>query len=140
MATRSGKQTGVGSIPFLVPLCYRRSVTDRVRLDPLDPKTSRHAGQCEFASETDAAVLKLALKVKDGMGGDGLLVGGVQRLRHCLAGSALRRERRVTRNPLPSLVARGRVESGTSNGSRGTFPSNFLGVVRPHLHRRAKNE
>jgi hypothetical protein len=49
---------------------WREPEPERVRLDPLDPKTSRHAGQYEFASETDAAVLKLALKVKDGMGGD----------------------------------------------------------------------
>jgi hypothetical protein len=45
-------------------------VADHVRLDPLDPKTSRHAGQCEFASETDVGVLRLILKVKDGAGGD----------------------------------------------------------------------
>jgi hypothetical protein len=37
--------------------------------DPLDSKTSRHAGECEFASATDAAVLKIVLKVKDGAGG-----------------------------------------------------------------------
>ena len=43
---------------------------DRVRSDPLDAKTSRHAGACEFASETDAAVLRVILKVKDGAGGD----------------------------------------------------------------------
>jgi hypothetical protein len=43
---------------------------ERVRLDPLDAKTSRHAGQCEFASETDPAVLRMILKVKDGAGGD----------------------------------------------------------------------
>ena len=33
-------------------------------------KTSCHAGQCEFVSETDAAVLRVILKVKDGAGGD----------------------------------------------------------------------
>jgi hypothetical protein len=44
-------------------------VDDRVRLDPLDPSTSRHAGECEFAAETDPAVLKILLKVKDGAGG-----------------------------------------------------------------------
>jgi hypothetical protein len=33
---------------------HRDPVVDRrVRLDPLDPKTSHHAGECEFASETD---------------------------------------------------------------------------------------
>jgi hypothetical protein len=49
---------------------YEKPADRRVRLDPLDPKTSRHAGQCEFASETDAAVLKIVLKVKDGAGGN----------------------------------------------------------------------
>jgi hypothetical protein len=42
-------------------------VDDRVRLDPYDPATSRHLGQCEYASETDPAVLRLALKVKPGL-------------------------------------------------------------------------
>ena len=37
---------------------------------PLDRKTSRHARECQFASETDPAVLRLALKVKDGAGED----------------------------------------------------------------------
>jgi len=41
----------------------------RVQLDPLDAKTSRDAGECEFASDTDAAALKIVLKVKDGAGG-----------------------------------------------------------------------
>jgi hypothetical protein len=41
----------------------------RVRLDPLDAKTSRHLGQCEYVSETDPAVLKVLLKIKDGAGG-----------------------------------------------------------------------
>jgi hypothetical protein len=45
-------------------------IVRRVRLDPLDPKTSRHMGACEFAAETNAAVLRVILKVKDGMGGD----------------------------------------------------------------------
>jgi hypothetical protein len=44
-------------------------VDDRVRLDPLDPATARHLGQCEYAAETDRAVLKYVLKVKDGAGG-----------------------------------------------------------------------
>jgi len=45
-------------------------VADRVRSDSLDAKTSRHAGECEFASETDAAELRVVLKVKEGAGGD----------------------------------------------------------------------
>jgi len=40
-----------------------------VRLDPYDPSTFRHPGECEFASETDPAVIKIVLKVKDGAGG-----------------------------------------------------------------------
>jgi hypothetical protein len=44
------------------------AVDDPVRLDPLDPKTSRHSGPCEYVSETDPAVLKVLLKVKPGMG------------------------------------------------------------------------
>jgi hypothetical protein len=43
-------------------------IDDRVRLDPLDPRTGRHLGQCEYVSETDPAVLKVLLKVKPGMG------------------------------------------------------------------------
>jgi hypothetical protein len=54
----------------LVEDVYEEPADRRVRLDPLDAKTSRHAGQCEFASETDAAVLRVILKVKDGSGGD----------------------------------------------------------------------
>jgi hypothetical protein len=49
---------------------YRELVADRVRSDPLDPKTSRHAPQCEFASATDAAVVRVLLKIRDGAGGD----------------------------------------------------------------------
>ena len=45
-------------------------VETRVRLDPLDPKTSQHAGECEFACETDPSVLRVLLKVKPGMGGN----------------------------------------------------------------------
>ena len=40
----------------------------RREMDLLDAKTSRH-GECEFASETDAAVLRVILKVRDGAGG-----------------------------------------------------------------------
>jgi hypothetical protein len=43
-------------------------VAGRARLDPRDPSTALHAGQCEFASETDPAVLKVLLKVKPGLG------------------------------------------------------------------------
>jgi hypothetical protein len=37
-------------------------VDDRVRLDPLDPKTSRHLGQCEYSGETDAGMLQVPLR------------------------------------------------------------------------------
>jgi hypothetical protein len=35
-------------------------------LDPLDPSTSRHAGQFEPRDTTDPALLRLLLKVQDG--------------------------------------------------------------------------
>jgi hypothetical protein len=38
---------------------------NRVRVDPLDARTGRHLGQCEFASEADAAMLRVLLKVTD---------------------------------------------------------------------------
>ena len=80
---------------FTVP---RRTQT-HVRSDSLDARTSRHAGECKFASETDAAVLKIVLKVNEGAGGSYHWV-------ECgrLAGSALRRERRVTTNSVPRLA------------------------------------
>jgi hypothetical protein len=52
-----------------IEYCNEPFVDDRVRLDPLDAKTSRHAGECEFATTTDPAVLKVLLRVKDGAGG-----------------------------------------------------------------------
>jgi hypothetical protein len=45
-------------------------VDDRVRLDPRDPSTSRHLGQCEHRDTTDPALLRLLLRVKDGSGSD----------------------------------------------------------------------
>ena len=45
---------------------FREPITDnRVRLDPFDPATSRHSGGCEFATATDAEVLRVLLKVTD---------------------------------------------------------------------------
>jgi hypothetical protein len=41
-----------------------------VRLDPLDPATTRHLGECEYSGVTDPAVLKVLLKVAQGTGGD----------------------------------------------------------------------
>ena len=40
----------------------------RVRLDPNDPSTFRHAGQCEHRDTSDPALLRAILKVRDGMG------------------------------------------------------------------------
>jgi hypothetical protein len=50
------------------PCNSARSANDHVRLDPLDPKTARHAGQCEFNGVTDPAMLRAVLRVtrKDG--------------------------------------------------------------------------
>ena len=52
--------------PFM--LTEPRRTETHARSDPLDPKTSRHLGQCEYISETDPAVLKFLLKVKPGLG------------------------------------------------------------------------
>jgi len=35
------------------------------RLNPFDPRTSRHLGQCEFIGETDAGILRVLLKITD---------------------------------------------------------------------------
>ncbi len=44
---------------------YYEPVADRVRSDPLDAKTCRHLPQCEYVRETDAAMLRVLLKVTD---------------------------------------------------------------------------
>ena len=68
---------------------YRKpAADDRVRLDPLDPTTARHMGECEFRFETEPTVLKLVLKATDR---EGYFWGDVFRLRRRLAVSALRR-------------------------------------------------
>lgn len=38
----------------------------RVKLDPFDPATSRHAPQCEYHGVADPAILKLVLRVQEG--------------------------------------------------------------------------
>jgi hypothetical protein len=49
---------------------YREPPTDgRARLDPYDPSTFRHAGQCEHRDTSDPALLRVILKVRDGAGG-----------------------------------------------------------------------
>jgi hypothetical protein len=50
-----------------IEYCNEPFADDRVRLDPLDPKTSRHAGECEYRDTTDPAVIKLILNIKPGM-------------------------------------------------------------------------
>jgi hypothetical protein len=39
--------------------------TRPARLDPADPRSARHLPQCEFASETNPATLKVLLKVRE---------------------------------------------------------------------------
>jgi hypothetical protein len=56
------QELGEGTVLWVAP-----KLADR--LGTLDPKISRHARECEFASETDATVLKIVLKVKDGASG-----------------------------------------------------------------------
>jgi hypothetical protein len=41
--------------------------TRRVELDPPDPRTARHAGECEYRDTTDRAIIKLILTSKPGM-------------------------------------------------------------------------
>jgi hypothetical protein len=70
---------------------FREPITDdRVRLDPFDPATARHFGQCEYISETDPAVIKVLLKVTDKGDYDWVECGGCG---SGWQGSALRRER-----------------------------------------------
>jgi hypothetical protein len=47
---------------------YRAPAPKHTRLDPLDPKTARHLGECEFKDLSDPAVLKILLRIteKDG--------------------------------------------------------------------------
>ena len=52
-----------------VQYSYESTADNRVRIDPYDPATSRHIGQCEYISETDPAMLRVLLKVKGGAGG-----------------------------------------------------------------------
>ena len=48
-----------------VQYAYEQTVDNRVRLDPLDPKTGGHLPQCEFAAGTDPSVIRVLLKVTD---------------------------------------------------------------------------
>jgi hypothetical protein len=51
---------------------FHEPLTDeRERLDPYDPSTFRHAGQCEHRDTTDPDLFRLFLKVKDGAGDAG---------------------------------------------------------------------
>jgi hypothetical protein len=44
---------------------WHAPVAGRRQVDPLDPKTGRHSGACEFAAQTDAAMLRAVLRVTD---------------------------------------------------------------------------
>jgi hypothetical protein len=46
---------------------FRDPLAAPPRLDPFDPKTSRHAGQCEYRDTIDPELLRLVLSVKDGL-------------------------------------------------------------------------
>jgi hypothetical protein len=48
---------------------YEEPADRRARLDPLDPSTFHHAGQCEHRDTTDPVLLGAILKVRDGAGG-----------------------------------------------------------------------
>lgn len=47
---------------------WREPASSRVRLDPLDPKTARHMGACEYKGVTEPDVIKVLLRTteKDG--------------------------------------------------------------------------
>jgi hypothetical protein len=49
---------------------YELPADHRARLDPLDPATFHHAGQCKHRGTTDPVLLEAILNVKDGLGGD----------------------------------------------------------------------
>jgi hypothetical protein len=44
---------------------HRPAADDRVRQDPLDPKTMRHFGQCEHRDATDPALVKAPLTIHE---------------------------------------------------------------------------
>jgi hypothetical protein len=49
---------------------WEAPVDRRTRLDPLDPATSRHFGQCEHKDATDAVLIRAILRVRDNPGWD----------------------------------------------------------------------
>jgi hypothetical protein len=51
------------------PRTSTRGPTCRVRLDPYDPSTFRHAGHCEHRYTSEPALLRAILRVRDGAGG-----------------------------------------------------------------------
>lgn len=60
-----------GDLRFGKDHYYESSAAERrVRLDPYDPLTSRHAPQCEQREIADAMLLKALLKVQPGSGGE----------------------------------------------------------------------
>jgi hypothetical protein len=59
---------------------WREPLPEYRRQDPYDPRTFRHAGECEHRDTTDPALLKLIIDAKPGTGGD-YLVGQLPVLR-----------------------------------------------------------
>lgn len=75
-----------------------------------DSANARHLGQCEFVGETDAAMLRVLLKVNDQ--GRSRLGRNAAPAEQRLAGCALRGERRVTTNRCPAAVSGVHVPDG----------------------------
>ena len=80
---------------------------DRERLDPYDPSTFRHAGQCEHHDTRDPALLRVILKVGTARA---RATGGWNAASASAAGRfRTRRERRVTTKPLSCAALSGLV-------------------------------
>jgi hypothetical protein len=47
---------------------WTEPAAERVRQDPYDPATSKHAGPCQLKDVTDPAIVRAALRVKPGLG------------------------------------------------------------------------
>jgi hypothetical protein len=74
---RFGHSSGVRVREGISPRSRRRPACPA---SPVRSEDRQHAGECEFASVADPAVLKIVLKVQGRRGWE-LLVGGVRRLR-----------------------------------------------------------
>jgi hypothetical protein len=47
---------------------WHEPAPSRVRLDPHDPKTAQHLGQCEYVSENNPDVIKVLLRITENDG------------------------------------------------------------------------